>query len=306
MTRGTTQARRHFAQLHYPFENKELFSKLFPYSFITEGVDQTRGWFYTLHVLGTLLFDGIAYKSCVVSGLVVDQNGEKMSKSKGNVLNPFEVFDAVGVDAVRLQFCSVSADVAKRFGYELVRENVTPFITTLWNVCLFASSLNPDKESASNLQTEDKWILSRTNSLIKTFTEEFENNDYHRCFEEIKWFVVEDLSRWYVRLVRERNDDAVLDTLKYVLDSLTRLLAPYAPYLSEYIYQNALKKTSSIHLAEWPKPEKANAELEANMKTSREITQAILSIREKITARSQMAREGSNRSKQRPIHEILS
>ena len=271
-----------FAQLHYPFENKELFSKLFPYSFITEGVDQTRGWFYTLHVLGTLLFDSASYKSCVVSGLVVDQNGEKMSKSKGNILNPFEVFDAVGVDAVRLQFCSVSADIAKRFGYDLVRENVTAFMTTIWNVCVFASEFDSSKGKARDLKVEDRWITSRVNSLVKKFTEEFEANNYHRCFEEIKWFVSEDLSRWYVRLVRERRDDAVAYALKRVLDVLARLLAPYAPYLSEYVHQKVLSGKTSVHLAEWPVAESADRELEKNMAVAREITQSILSIREKI------------------------
>ena len=271
-----------FAQLHYPFENKELFRKMFPYSFITEGVDQTRGWFYTLHVLGTLLFDGLSYRSCVVSGLVVDQNGEKMSKSKGNVLNPFEVFDTVGVDAVRLQFCSVSADVAKRFGYELVRENVTPFITTLWNVCVFAAEMDSSGDNLSDLRIEDRWIISRSSSLTKKFTEEFDANNYHRCFEEIKWFVVEDLSRWYVRLVRERQDDAVADSLAHVLDVLARLLAPFAPYLSDYLYRGLLEKKESVHLAGWPKPEATDADLEKNMDVAREITQAALSIREKI------------------------
>ena len=231
-----------FAQLHYPFENKDLFEKMFPYSFITEGVDQTRGWFYTLHVLSTLLFDSIGYESCVVSGLVIDQHGEKMSKSKGNVFNPFEVFDQVGVDAVRLQFCSVSADNPKRFGYELVRENVMPFITTLWNVCLFAKNFETEKDSMSDLKIEDRWINSKTNSLVKNFTKEFEENNYHRCFEEIKRFVVEDFSRWYVRLVRGRQDDAVADTLKGVLETLSKLLAPYAPYLSEFMWRSLAGK----------------------------------------------------------------
>ena len=271
-----------FAQFHYPFENKELFEKSFPYSFITEGVDQTRGWFYTLHVLSTLLFDKLAYESCVVSGLVVDQHGEKMSKSKGNVFNPFEVFDAVGVDAVRLQFCSVSAENAKRFGYELVRENVMPFITTLWNVCLFAKETPSENSQNSDPEIEDKWIKSRTNSLIKTFTKEFEEHNYHRCFEEIKKFAVEDLSRWYVRLVRDRQDHAKAEALKKILHTLSRLLAPYAPYLSEFMWRNLLKENSSVHLSKWPEPEHIDKEIEEGMGSAREITQALLSIREKI------------------------
>ena len=271
-----------FAQFHYPFENKESFEKAFPYSFITEGVDQTRGWFYTLHVLSTLLFDKVAYERCVVSGLVVDEKGEKMSKSKGNIFNPFEVFDTIGVDAVRLQFCSVSAENAKRFSYDLVRENVMPFITTLWNVCLFFKEIEVEKDEMSDLKIEDKWINSKADSLIKIFTEEFEENNYHRCFEEIKKFVVEDFSRWYVRLVRERQDDAVVDTMKNVLEKLSKLLAPYTPYLSEFLWLEALEKKESVHLSEWPKPEFIEKRVEAGMESAREITQSILSIREKI------------------------
>ncbi len=274
-----------FAQLHYPFENKDLFEKLFPYSFITEGVDQTRGWFYTMHVLGTLLFDSIAYKSVVVSGLIVDETGAKMSKSKGNILNPFEVFDTIGVDAVRLQFCSSSADNTKRFGYDLVKENVMPFITTFWNVCVFANEMFAYKsDDVSKLKIEDQWIISRTNSLVKTFSSEFAANNFHRCFEEIKLFVLEDFSRWYVRLVRGRNDDAVSDTLNYVILTVTKLLAPFAPYLSEFVYVNLVKdEEKSVHLEKWPEVEKIDAELESKMEVARNIAQSVLSLREKIS-----------------------
>ena len=273
-----------FAQLHYPFENRELFQKLYPYSFITEGLDQTRGWFYTLHVLGTLLFGSQAYKSVVVSGLIVDEKGEKMSKSKGNVFDPFEVFDRVGVDSVRLQLCSVSPDSAKRFGYELIRENVTPFLTTLWNVAFFFSGLiGVSNEKLSDLKAGDKWIVARTNSLIKKFTEEMQANNYHRCFEEIKSFTVEDLSRWYVRLVRDREDDAVRYSLSYAMRALVRLLAPFTPYASEYLYLNLLKeREKSIHLAKWPEVEQLDEDLEQKMEVAREITQSVLSLREKM------------------------
>ena len=273
-----------FAQLHYPFENRELFQKLYPYSFITEGLDQTRGWFYTLHVLGTLLFGSQAYKSVVVSGLIVDEKGEKMSKSKGNVFDPFEVFDRVGVDSVRLQLCSVSPDSAKRFGYELIRENVTPFLTTLWNVAFFFSGLiGVSNEKLSDLKAGDKWIIARTNSLIKKFTEELQANNYHRCFEEIKSFTVEDLSRWYVRLVRDREDDAVRYSLSYAMRVLVRLLAPFTPYASEYLYLNLLKeREKSIHLAKWPEVEQLDEDLEQKMEVAREITQSVLSLREKM------------------------
>ncbi|MBI2664370.1 isoleucine--tRNA ligase [Candidatus Woesearchaeota archaeon] len=271
-----------FAQLHYPFENKALFRKLFPYSFITESIDQTRGWFYTLHALGTLLFDTYAYKSVVVGGLLVDEKGEKMSKSKGNTLNPFDVFDKIGVDAVRLQLCSSSPDNTKRFGYELVKENVFPFMTTLWNVCVFANN-RAGSEGVTKLRAEDKWLISRTNTLLQKFTQEFEANNYHRCYEELKWFVVEDLSRWYIRLVRERTDDAVSDTLSYAIGIIAKLLAPYAPYMAEYIYLKLVRdEAKSVHHCAWPQVEKIDADLEKKMSTARAIGQAILSLREKI------------------------
>ncbi len=274
-----------FAQLHYPFENKELFRRFFPYSFITESIDQTRGWFYTLHVLGTLIFDSNAFKSVVVGGLLVDENGEKMSKSKGNTLNPMEVFDSVGVDSVRLQLCSSSPENTKRFGYELVRESVAPFLNTLWNVCVFSAELFKIREdSVSELKLEDRWIISRANSLVKGVSSDFEASNFHRCIDAIKAFVIDDLSRWYVRLVRDRNDDAAADTLHYVLSALVRLLAPFAPHLSEFIYLNLVKGDElSVHLSAWPSVEKIDAQLEQEMSLAREITQSVLSLRERMS-----------------------
>ncbi len=285
-----------FAQLHYPFENKDLFRKLFPYSFISEAIDQTRGWFYTLHVLGTLLFDSNAFKSVVVGGLLVDEKGEKMSKSKGNTLNPMEVFNEVGVDAVRLQLCSSSPDNTKRFGYELVRENVAPFLNTLWNVCVFSAELFKTKEDKiSELKVEDRWIISRANSLVKDVSSEFEANNFHRCVDSIKAFVIDDLSRWYVRLVRDRNDDAVADTLNYVLSALVKILAPFAPHISEFIYLNLVKgDDASVHFSAWPSVEKIDAPLEKDMSLAREIAQSILSLRDKI-----------NRSLRWPVKEAV-
>ncbi len=285
-----------FAQFHYPFENRELFRKFFPYSFITESIDQTRGWFYTLHVLGALLFDSNAFKSVVVGGLLVDEKGEKMSKSKGNTLNPAEVFDAIGVDAVRLQLCSSSPDNTKRFGYELVRESVTPFMTTLWNVCVFSGGLFSAREDRiSELSVEDRWIISRVNSLVKNVSDDFEARDFHHCFDAIKAFVIDDLSRWYVRLVRDRNDDAVADALHYVLSALVKLLAPFAPYLSEFIYLNLVRDVEkSVHLSAWPSVEKIDAKLEREMSMAREITQSILSLRDRM-----------NRSLRWPVREAV-
>src|SRR3990167_9629732 len=143
-----------FAQFHYPSENKDLFKKHFPYSYIAEAIDQTRGWFYTLHVLGVMLFDNLAYKNVVCAGHVVDEKGEKMSKSKGNVLNPWEVFDKVGVDAVRMMFCSTEPGDQKRFGVNMINESINPFLNILWNCSTLFNSIENTKKT--KLSVEDK------------------------------------------------------------------------------------------------------------------------------------------------------
>jgi isoleucyl-tRNA synthetase len=288
-----------FAQFHYPFENEERFKKAFPYDFISEAIDQTRGWFYTLHVLGTLLFQSPAYKSVVCAGHVVDEKGEKMSKSKGNVLNPWDVFEKVGVDSVRLQFCSTDPGNAKRFGYESINENIKPFITVLWNSCKYVSQVIENSEiDSKNLAREDLWMVSKTNSLVKKVTESLDKNDFHICVQEIKNFVNEDLSRWYIKLVRERvgeKDPTVAYTLKYALDAVTRLLAPFAPYISEEIYCKVLKgEKESVHLESWPKIGTINNELEEKMDSAKEITQSIL-----------FAREAINRGVRWPVGEVI-
>ncbi|MEK6836020.1 MAG: isoleucine--tRNA ligase, partial [Nanoarchaeota archaeon] len=150
-----------FAQFHYPFENKEIFAKGFPYDFIAEAIDQTRGWFYTLHVLGTLLFSRNAYKNVVCAGLLLDEKGEKMSKSKGNVIDPWYMFNTVGVDDTRLQFCITEVGDDKRFSVNLVNQQVMPFLTILWNSYQYSKLLKSTNKP--NLQLEDKWILSRLN-----------------------------------------------------------------------------------------------------------------------------------------------
>jgi isoleucyl-tRNA synthetase len=287
-----------FAQWHYPFENEEMFKKAFSYDFISEAIDQTRGWFYTLHVLGTLLYHSPAYKSVVCAGHVVDEKGEKMSKSKGNVLNPWDVFEKVGVDAVRLQFCSTDPGNAKRFGYESINESIKPFITVLWNSCKYVSQVLESSEiDGKNLAKEDLWMISKANSLAKKVTESLEKNDYHIATQEIKNFVNEDLSRWYIKLIRERvqeKDPTVAYTLRYAIDIAARVLAPFAPYISDEIYQKVLKEEGSVHLEAWPKAAEIDAELEAKMDSAKEITQAIL-----------FAREAINRGVRWPVSEVI-
>jgi len=279
-----------FAQVHYPFAkgSSELFARSFPYDFIAEAIDQTRGWFYTLHAIATLLFDDNAFKSVVCAGHVVDEQGEKMSKSKGNVLNPWEVFDKVGVDAVRLQFCMTSPEAEKRFGYALVEESVSPFLTVLWNSCYFASEVLGKKAESKDtpLKVEDRWVISRTNSMVSEVDKALGRHEYHICLQELKSFVLDDFSRWYIRLIRERAaapDDALQYTFHYVISRIARLLAPFAPYLSEEIYRRLAKEDAiSVHLSEWPKAEAIDTLLEQQMAAARSIVEAALSARDKM------------------------
>ena len=270
-----------FAQFHYPFENKDMFNRSFPYDFIAEAIDQTRGWFYTLHVLGVLLFKKNPYKSVVCAGHVVDENNEKMSKSKGNVLDPWEMFNAVGVDACRLQFCTSQPGDQKRFGINLVNQQVMPFLTILWNSYQFSSHLKAASQKP-RLQLEDSWILSRINTVIKEYTESLEKHDYQKCLSLITLFVNEDLSRTYIKLIRDRadkKDQAINYTFNYVWERISKLLAPFAPYISDYIYQSIENK--SVHLTSWPAADKKliKEDLERNMDHARKIIQEILNSR---------------------------
>ncbi|MBM3309617.1 MAG: isoleucine--tRNA ligase, partial [Candidatus Altiarchaeales archaeon] len=285
-----------FAQFHYPFENKELFEQSHPYDFISEATDQTRGWFYTLLVLSTILFDKPAYKNCVVGGLLLDDKGEKMAKSKNNILNPWELFDSVGVDAVRLQMCSAAPWNARRFGKESLNESVVPMLRTLWNCYSFTArymsldKFNPlaSKPSQEQLQMEDCWIISKANTLVEEVTSALDRNEYHIAVEKLNNFIVEDFSRWYIKLIRDRlwledskkmnpSKEAAYVTLYNVFEKLSLILAPIAPFISEEIYLNLLKSEKtpeSIHLLSWPKPENQDKKLELQMDIARKIFEA--------------------------------
>lgn len=261
-----------FAQLHYPFENKELFDKNFPAQFISEAVDQTRGWFYTLLAISTCIFDRNPFENCIVLGHVLDSKGLKMSKHLGNVVDPMEVLNSVGADATRWHFYTTSAPwLPTRFSSKDVEETQRKFLSTLWNVYSFYvlyadidnfNPLNYQDHKSDNVM--DKWIISKLNTLIKDIEEKLDNYDITSAALEIEEFT-DELSNWYVRRNRERywgtelTEDKInaYNTLYYVLVNLSKVAAPFVPFITEEIYQNlvvGLDKNApeSIHLCTWP------------------------------------------------------
>lgn len=257
-----------FAQQHYPFENKEEFEEQFPADFICEGIDQTRGWFYSLMVISTFLKGVAPYKSVLVNDLILDKNGQKMSKSKGNTVDPFALFDQYGADAVRWYLLYVSpAWNPTKFDEEGLKEVLSKFFGTLRNVyTFFALYANTDDIDVSSFFVDykdrpeiDRWILSKYNHLVKEVNEELDVCDLNRAVRKIQYFVNEDLSNWYIRRNRRRfwkgeldqEKQAVYNTTFEVLEGLSRLIAPFAPFIAEELYQNLTGK-ASVHLADYP------------------------------------------------------
>ncbi len=262
-----------FAQWHYPFENKEIFEDNFPANFISEAVDQTRGWFYSLLAESTLLFNKAPYKNVIVLGHVQDENGQKMSKSKGNAVDPFDALESYGADAIRWYFYSNSAPwLPNRFHGGAVTEGQRKFLGTLWNTyAFFVLYANIDKFDAtkytldySSLSVMDKWLLSKLNSLIKEVDSNLENYKITETSRILQEFV-DQLSNWYVRRSRERfwKKDMPQDkinaymTLYTALVTLCKLSAPMIPFMTEDIYQNLVRSIDknapeSIHLCDFP------------------------------------------------------
>ena len=280
-----------FAQWHYPFENQEIFQENFPADFISEAIDQTRGWFYTLLAIGTLIFDRAPFENCLVLGHVQDKDGQKMSKHKGNVVDPWDVLDKQGADAVRWYFYSVGAPwLPSRFSSDMVSESQRKFMGTLWNVyaffCLYASidGYDPQKEKATEFTRMDEWLLSRLNTLVKTVDEGLAAYNVTESARAIAAFV-DELSNWYVRRSRERfwgkgmqgGKLAAFETLYTVLKTLCGLLAPFTPFMAETMYQNLRQadEPDSVHLTDFPACDaaKINPALEADMETVIEIVQ---------------------------------
>jgi len=277
-----------FAQWHYPFENKEIFDKRFPADFISEAVDQTRGWFYTLMAISTLLFDRSPFENCVVLGLVQDKDGQKMSKHKGNVIDPWDILNKQSADAARWYFYSSCAPwLPTRFSPDAVDEIQRKFMGTLWNTYAFYvlyANIDSFDPSAYTLEYDklppmDRWALSKLNSLIRFVDDCLSNYKLTESSRAIEVFL-DDLSNWYVRRSRERFWAAGMEqdkinaymTLYTALETLTRLCAPFTPFISEEIYQNLVRSVfkdapESVHFRDYPvvTEEYIDAELEKNM-----------------------------------------
>ena len=277
-----------FAQHHYPFENKELFEQQFPAQFISEAVDQTRGWFHSLMAESTLLFNKAPYENVIVLGHVQDENGQKMSKSKGNAVDPFDALETYGADAIRWYFYTASAPwIPKRFSGKLVQEGQRKFMGTLWNTyAFFVLYANIDAFDASKytldyekLAVMDKWILSRLNSAVKEVDDDLANYRIPEAAKALDAFV-DDMSNWYVRRSRERfwakgmEQDKInaYMTLYTCLVTICKAAAPMIPFMTEEIYQNLVRSVDanapeSIHLCDYPvvNEQWIDTELETNM-----------------------------------------
>ena len=275
-----------FAQFHYPFEGKEEFEERFPADFISEGIDQTRGWFYSLLAVSTLLFDSTSYRNCVCLGLILDPEGQKMSTSRGNVLDPWEVISSHGADAFRWYYFTAQQPWAGyRFSSETLGETVHGFFTTLWNTYSFwvlyanAEGLGPaDFEATADPTNElDRWALARLQHVTAEVIEHMDAYDCTAAGQAVADYV-EELSNWYVRLNRRRfweGDAAAFGTLRTCLLTITALLAPFTPFLADEIYANLAggeagdfgEKPDSVHLLDFPEPDPALAdpELEAGV-----------------------------------------
>ena len=295
-----------FAQWHYPFENKEIFEKNFPADFICEGIDQTRGWFYTLHAIATMLFDNVAYKNLIVNELILDKNGLKMSKSRGNTVDPFYLFDKYGADATRWYLVTSSPPWRPTlFDEEGIGEVQRKFFGTLVNTySFFALYANVDEFDFSQEEIPyeerpeiDRWIISKLNSTVKEYSSLMDNYDPTKAARLLSSFTIDHLSNWYVRRSRRRfwksemnkNKISAYQTLYECLITVAKLTAPFAPFLADEIYLNlnsAVKKESaeSVHLVDFPEVGFVDEALEAKM----DIAQRVVYLTRTIRAKSNL------------------
>ncbi len=296
-----------FAQLHYPFENKEIFEKTFPADFIAEGVDQTRGWFYTLHAIGTLLFDEPAYRNLVVNGHILDRNGQKMSKSKGNVVDPFETMERYGADALRWYLISSSPPWRpKSFNTEEIEEEQRKFFRAFVNSYnFFVMYANVDEFTfaeedipLSERSELDRWVISSLNTLVAGVELRMQQYDLTGSVRLISDFTVDDLSNWYIRRSRKRfwkgemgpDKLAAYQTLYQCLETVAKLLAPFTPFIADRMYMDLNGVTGrdsheSVHLCDLPGVDKEAIDkpLEHRMKKAQVVTSLVRTMREKAS-----------------------
>ena len=266
-----------YAQWHYPFENREIFDAHFPADFICEAIDQTRGWFYTLHAIATLVSDSVAYRNVICLNHIVDKDGKKMSKSLGNIVDPYDVFDTVGADALRWYFLArLSPDMPKRISVDIVADVASSFINTFWNTygffVLYAriDDVDLSKEVAVAERPEiDRWALALAHETVATVTRALDEYDAKTAGEAVESFV-DQLSNWYVRRNRRRfwkstdreDKRSAYLTLYECLDVAHKLMAPFVPFLAEHVYQNLVRSVDpgapeSVHMCAWPEADPA-------------------------------------------------
>ncbi|MBE9469191.1 MAG: isoleucine--tRNA ligase [Bacteroidetes bacterium] len=298
-----------YAQLHYPFENKDDFKGSFPADFIAEGVDQTRGWFFTLHAIAGMLFDSVAFKNIISNGLVLDKNGEKMSKRKGNTVDPFSTIEKYGSDPLRWYIITNSQPWDNlKFNIEGIDEVRRKFFGTLYNTySFFALYANVDnfsyeeKEIPINERPEiDRWIMSLLNSLVKNVETYYNNYEPTKAGRAIQFFVTENLSNWYVRLNRKRfwggeyskDKIAAYQTLYTCLETISVIASPIAPFCMDQLYQDLNKvsqkhESGSVHLSVFPtyNSDCIDTELEKRMDLAQKISSMVLSLRRKVSIR---------------------
>jgi len=296
-----------FAQFHYPFENSDFIDKRkeFPADFIAEGVDQTRGWFYSLHAISCMLFDSISYKNVVVNGLILDNNGQKMSKSRGNTIDPFDIIEKFGPDVTRWYLVSNTSFWENiRFNTEGIEDVKKKFFGTLYNsYTFFALYANIDgfffKEKSFSLEKRpdvDRWILSELNNLIQKVDKYYSDYDPTKVVRELNNFVIDNLSNWYIRICRKRfwketynnNKISAFQTLYHCLFNVSKLISPIAPYFSDRLYQDLNQITNketfeSVHLSNFPRfnPEYLDEDLQERMSLGKKISSMVFSLRKK-------------------------
>jgi len=254
-----------WASLGYPYANKAIFEKLWPADLIDESQDQIRGWFYTLMFCGVTTFNSSPYKIVCLNGWTLDEKGDKMSKSLGNVILAEDACSELGADALRLYYChDVAPWETQKFSLKNA-QTVGRSLNTLWNTYVYFKTYCRKSEDKKNLQIEDEWILSKLNSLMGRMTEDMEKFHFHSAGRNVMNFIVNDFSRTYIKIIRDRSDNGVDYIMTEVLEKVARILAPIAPFISEYIYNDIFSE--SVHLQSWPNALKSavNEELEKEM-----------------------------------------